>query len=201
MAATTGWKDDLEVPHPFPVASNLPMNTPPLAESAVSSFSGSGGIRKSTIDMKKKTQLRISGPAPAHRIRAIYDQKIAALENEVNCLRNWWWVDMMDRPDKRDWGQDGRWSEIYKREHWLRGLELAANGWVKADFAREKMMQADMRAKEREARKAKEAAEKAKRELATAKIVLAAVRRELEEKNDQVAMDRQLAMTLLAATQ
>lgn len=149
---------------------------------------------------KKETHLRISGPAPAHRIRAIYDQKIAALENEVNCLRNWWWVDMMDRPDKRDWGQDGRWSEIYKREHWLRGLELAANGWVKADFAREKMMQADMRAKEREARKAKEAAEKAKRELATAKIVLAAVRRELEEKNDQVAIDRQLAMTLLAAT-
>lgn len=108
---------------------------------------------------------------------------------------------MMDRPKKRDWGQDGRWSEIYKREHWLRGLELAANGWVKADFAREKMMQGDMRAKEREARKAKEAAQKAKQELAGAKIELAAVKVELEKKKEQDAIDRQLAMTLLATTE
>ena len=107
----------------------------------------------------------------------------------------------MDRPKKRDWGQDGRWSEIYKREHWVRGLELAANGWVRADFARERMMQADMREKVREARKAKEATEKAKQELAAAKIELAGVKGELEERKDQDVVDRQLAMTLLAATQ
>ena len=105
---------------------------------------------------------------------------------------------MMDRPTKRDWGQDGRWSEIYKREHWVRGLELAANGWVEADFAREKMMHADMREKEREARRAKEAEEKAKQQLATARIELTAVKRELEEKKEQDAIDRQLALTMLA---
>ena len=108
---------------------------------------------------------------------------------------------MMDRPAKRDFGQDGRWSEIYKREHWVRGVELAANGWVKADFARERMMQADMRDKEKEARKAKEAADKAKHDLAAAKIELGAVKRELEGKKEQDAIDRQLAMTMLAATQ
>lgn len=54
---------------------------------------------------------------------------------------------------------------------------MAANGWVKVDFAREQMMQADMRDKEREARTATEAAEKAKEELATAKM-------ELEENKD-----------------
>ena len=69
------------------------------------------------VDKKKKTHLRISGPAPTHHVRAIFEQKIVALEEEVNHLRNWWWVDMMDRPAKRDWGQDTRWSEIYKREH------------------------------------------------------------------------------------
>lgn len=150
---------------------------------------------------KKKTHLRISGPGPPHHVRVIYEQKIAALEKEVNELRNWWWVDMMDRPAKRDFGQDGRWSEIYKREHWVRGVELAANGWVKADFARERMMQADMRDKEKEARKAKEAADKAKHDLAAAKIELGAVKRELEGKKEQDAIDRQLAMTMLAATQ
>lgn len=71
---------------------------------------------------------------------------------------------------------------------------MAANGWVKADFAREQMMQADMRDKEREARTATEAAEKAKEELATAKM-------ELEENKDQDVVDRQLTMALLAANQ
>lgn len=153
--------------------------------------------------MKKKNEshLRISSPAPTHHVRAIFEQKIAALEKEVNHLRNWWWVDMMDRPTKRDWGQDDRRSEIYKREHWVRGVELAAKGWVEADFAREKMMLADMREKEREAKKAKEATERAKQELAAARIELAAVKMELEEKKDQDAIDRQLALTLLAATQ
>ncbi|KAL9136104.1 MAG: hypothetical protein Q9175_002693 [Cornicularia normoerica] len=202
MAATTCWKDGLDAPHPVPVASNLPTNTLHVTASAVSSLSGSGSIRKSTIAMKKnKTHIRISGPAPTHHVRAIYDQKIAELQKEVNRLRNWWWVDMMDRPKKRDWGQDGRWSEIYKREHWVRGLELAANGWVRADFARERMMQADMREKVGEARKAKEATEKAKQELAAAKIELAGVKGELEERKEQDTVDRQLAMTLLAATQ
>lgn len=107
----------------------------------------------------------------------------------------------MDHPPKRDWGQDTRWSEIYKREHWVRGMELAANGWVQADFAREKMMQGDIRVKVREARKAKEAAKVAKEELAAVKIELAGVKRELEEKKEQDAVDRQLAMTMLAATQ
>ena len=108
---------------------------------------------------------------------------------------------MMDRPKKRDWGQDGRRSEIYTREHWLRGLELAANGWVEADFARERMMRAGMREYEREVRKAKQEAEKAKQELAAAQTELAGVKRDLEEKEDQDVIDRQLAMTLLAATQ
>ena len=217
MAATPGRKDHLEAPHPSPVASNLPTNTPRLSKSAISSLSGFGGIRKSTSKLvsihecfanvvkvsmeKKKTHLRISGPPPAHHVRALYEQKIAALEKEVNRLRNWWWVDMMDRPNIRDWGQDSRWSEIYKREHWVRGVELAANGWVKADFAREKMMQADMRDQKRETRKAKEAALKAQQELATAKIELDRVKRELQERKDKDAIDRQLAMTLLAATQ
>ena len=80
-------------------------------------------------------------------------------------------------------------------------MELAANGWVQADFAREKMMQGDMRAKVKEARKAKESAESAKQELAAVKMELAAVKRELEEKKEQDAVDRQLAMTLLAASQ
>lgn len=199
MAATSDREDDLEAPHPFPVASKLPTNTSRFAASAVLSLYGFSGIRKSTIDMKKKkTTLRISSPAPTHHVRAIFEQKIAVLEEEVNLLRNWWWVDMMDRPTKRDWGQDGRWSEIYKREHWVRGLELAANGWVEADFAREKMMHADMREKEREARRAKEAEEKAKQQLATARIELTAVKRELEEKKEQDAIDRQLALTMLA---
>lgn len=120
------------------------------------------------------------------------------MEKEVNRLKNWWWVDMMDRPSKRDEGLDGRWSEIYKRGHWVRGMELAATGWVEADFSRERMMQADMREKEREVRKAREAAEKAKLELAAAKSELVDVKRELEEKKDQDAINRQLAVTLLA---
>lgn len=148
----------------------------------------------------KKAHLRISAAPPAHHLRALYDQKIAALEKEVNRLRNWWWVDMMDRPSKRDAGQDGRWSEIYKREHWVRGVALAADGWVRADFARERMMQADMREKGREVRRAEEAAGKAEQELAVAKMELAGVKRELEGRRDQDAIDGQLVATLLAAT-
>ena len=208
----------MEAPRPIPVASNLPVDTPCLPASAISPFSSSGGIRKSpsklvsivsffanlckvVMEKKKRTTLRISGSPPAHRVRAIYDQKIAALEKEVNRLRNWWWVDMMDRPTKRDYGQDSRWSEIYTREHWVRGMELAAHGWVKADFARERMMQADMREKVRDARKAKEAAEKTKENLAAAKIELAAVRRRREEEKEQDAIDRQLAVALLTGTE
>ena len=76
---------------------------------------------------------------------------------------------------------------------------MAAEGWVEADFAREQMMRAEIREKEREARQAKEEAEKAKQELAAVQIELAAVKRELEEKKQQNAIDRQLAMALLAA--
>lgn len=150
---------------------------------------------------KTKTPFRISGPPPAHRVEAMYKEKIAALEKEVNHLRNWWWVDMMDRPRRRECGQDDRRSEIYTREHWLRGMELARNGWVEADFAREQMWRADVREKEREAKKSKEEAEKAKQELAAAQIELAVVKSKLEEKKEQDAVDRQLAMTLMAATQ
>ena len=107
----------------------------------------------------------------------------------------------MDHPRKRDIGQDDRRSEIYRRGHWLQGLALAAGGWVEADFEREKILRADMREKEKEARLAKEEAEKAKQELAAAQAELAAVKRELEEKKEQSAIDRQLAMALLAATQ
>ena len=107
----------------------------------------------------------------------------------------------MDRLKKRDCGQDDRRSEIYRREHWLRGLALAADGWVEADFAREKMLRADMREKEKEAKMAKEEAEKARLDLVAAQVELAAVKRELEEKKEQSAIDRQLAMALLAAAQ
>ena len=109
----------------------------------------------------------------------------------------------MDRPSKRDAGQDGRWSEIYKREHWVRGVTLAADGWVRADFARERMMQADMREKGREVRRAEEAERElavAKMELAGVEMELAGVKRELEGRRDQDAVDGQLVATLLAAT-
>ena len=93
-----------------------------------------------------------------------------------------------------DLGKETRWSEIYKREHWVRGMELAAGGWLEADFARERHMQADMRDKEREARRAEAAAGKAKAELER-------VKGELEERKDRDAVDRQLVMDLLATTQ
>lgn len=48
MAATTGCKNDSEFTHPFQVASNSPTKIPRPTASAVSSLSGSGGIRKST---------------------------------------------------------------------------------------------------------------------------------------------------------
>lgn len=152
------------------------------------------------MEKRKKRHLRISGPPPPHHLRTLYDQKIAALENEVNRLRNWWWVDMVDRPSNHAQGQDGRRSEIYRRGHWVRGMELAAQGWLQANSSREKMMRADMREKEWELRKAREAAAKAQRELAVAEIELARVKRELERK-DQDAVDLQLASTLLTATQ
>lgn len=107
----------------------------------------------------------------------------------------------MDHPRKQDIGADDRRSEQYRREHWLRGLHLAAGNWVEADYDREKLLRADMRAKEREARTAKEEAEKVKLDLAAAQIELAAVKEELEEKKQQSAIDRQLAMDLLATTQ
>ena len=43
------------------------------------------------VAMKKtKKPLRISGPPPAHRMQAMYNEKIAALEKDVNHLRDWW---------------------------------------------------------------------------------------------------------------
>ncbi len=100
-----------------------------------------------------------------------------------------------------DLGPETRWSEIYKREHWVRGMELAAGGWLRADFARERHMQADMRDKVREARRAEAAAGKAMGELAVAKAELERVKGELEERRVRDAVDRQLMLDLLAATQ
>jgi len=95
--------------------------TPRLTPS--SSPTANSGIRKTTIDRSPRfnpynVRLPKSFTKSRRNTTKLYEAKIAELLEENNVLKNWWAIDIQDRPEIQEHNPGHRWrkSEAYFRE-------------------------------------------------------------------------------------
>jgi len=98
------------------------------------------GIRRTTIDRTPRydpDNIRLPKSfTKARRTNVrLYEAKIAELLEENNVLKNWWAIDMQDRPEIRDHNPGHQWrkSEAFLREPWRQALALIEHGQVRVE--------------------------------------------------------------------